>query len=299
MVSDGGIKMQHREPIHIHNSWSALEEEDQEEEYSNADEQNCHEEVKRVRFNTGPFECTCSSQDCHEEVKRVRFDTGPFECTCSSQGHHENHRKKTPKMMRVKSKRDWKPLENSMSSLEDYDAVVKTMICEVIGDDRNVSSDTWENIEAAVDSAAVDCVMPWQMLPHIRTVPSERSKAGRHYVAANNQEIRNRGQRKVRFTTDEGQTKSIGFQSAEVSRTLISVDKLNDAGCDVMLNRKNPRIVTANGEVIKLRRKGGVFILNLWVKIPARMRGDDGSGGKSDTGKAAEILAPVFPRQAR
>ena len=79
---------------------------------------------------------------------------------------------------------------------------------------------------AAIDSAAVDNVMPSRMLGHIPRRPSARSKAGRHYVAANDQEIRNLGERKVQFQTDDGLTKSIMFQDAEVGRCLISADKL-------------------------------------------------------------------------
>ena len=61
----------------------------------------------------------------------------------------------------------------------------------------------WQKIEAAVDSAAVDPVIPYQWLPHIKSRPSERSKSGRHYVAANDQVIHNKGERPIPFRTQE------------------------------------------------------------------------------------------------
>ena len=66
------------------------------------------------------------------------------------------------------------------------------------------------------------------------------------------------------------QHKHIMFQTADVGRALISVDKLNEAGCDVILQKRRPRIVTSRGEVVKLRKKGDVLVLNMWVKIPGR-----------------------------
>ena len=123
-------------------------------------------------------------------------------------------------------------------------------------------------IEAAVDSAAVDSVMFTGMLPHIKKRPSERSRTGRHYVAANDIEIRNLGEREVEFKTHEGEKKTILFQDAEVGRCLISVDAINNAGNEVILNRQRPRIVCKDGKEIRLKRKNGVFVLNMWVKVP-------------------------------
>ena len=105
-----------------------------------------------------------------------------------------------------------------------------------------------------------------EALPHIRTRPSPRSVAGRHYVAANDAEIKNHGQRDIRFWTEEGLNKSILFQSADVGRALVSVNRLNEAGCEVILNKKRPRIITSSGQVIKLRRRGGAFVLTMWKK---------------------------------
>ena len=109
-------------------------------------------------------------------------------------------------------------------------------------------------------------------------------------MGANNAEIKNVGQRSVKFTTDWFQKKAINFQCAEVSRVLVSVDKLNDAGCEVIMGRKNPRIVTKQGEVIPLVRKGGIFIMGMWVWVPNKQQ-----SGTDAENKSHEVMAPVFP----
>ena len=87
-------------------------------------------------------------------------------------------------------------------------------------------------------------------------------------MAANDEVIKNLGERPIPFTTHGGLKTGIVFQDAEVGRCLISVDKLNEAGSEVILNKHNPRIVTKRGDVIPLRRKKGVFILTMWVQVP-------------------------------
>ena len=54
-----------------------------------------------------------------------------------------------------------------------------------------------------------------------------------------------------------------------VSRTLISADRLLEKGSDVILSKNNPRIVKRSGGTIPLKRKNGMFILDMWYKVPA------------------------------
>ena len=102
-------------------------------------------------------------------------------------------------------------------------------------------------------------------------------------MAANGDKICHFGERLVSLRTQEGLNKTILFQDAEVDRCLISVDALNRAGNEVVLNRKSPRTITNKGETIPLRRKYGVLILTMWVQIP-----DD--GGAITASKNAEPM---------
>ena len=45
--------------------------------------------------------------------------------------------------------------------------------------------------------------------------------------------------------TKDGSKKNILFQDADVGRFFVSVAKLNEAGCDVFLKKKDTHIVTA------------------------------------------------------
>ena len=72
---------------------------------------------------------------------------------------------------------------------------------------------------------------------------------------------------------------------------MISVGKLNEAGCDVVLNKTRPRIITKKGETIRLKRRNGVFLLTMWVKIP-----DKAEEGGTSKAKHEDRIAPVFAR---
>ena len=69
----------------------------------------------------------------------------------------------------------------------------------------------------------------------------------------------------------------------------MSVDKLTDAGHEVILNKKKPRIITKGGETIPLKRKHGVFVLTMWVKVPEVP--DEPAGKDDDKPKPMEIDA--------
>ena len=54
------------------------------------------------------------------------------------------------------------------------------------------------------------------------------------------------------------------FTVGPVSRTLISVDRLQETGHDVVLTKNKPRIVNLRtGEVIPLKKDEGMFILDM------------------------------------
>ena len=92
--------------------------------------------------------------------------------------------------------------------------------------------------------------------------------------------------------TDDFDKCAIDFQTAEVSRILVSSDKLSEKDTDVVLSRKNPRIITSKGRVIKLTRKK--YLLYMWVWVP-----DDDSELDGNTGVKGETIAPVFAGQGR
>ena len=120
-------------------------------------------------------------------------------------------------------------------------------------------------IEAVIDSGAEESVAPPGVFPGPVT-PSAMSRAGLKYKAANGPRIPNLGQQKVLFRPSEGHTCGMPFQVAEVERPLIAVSQLAAAGNEVTLD-KNDGVIRCKGtgRTIKLERKGGVYILRMWV----------------------------------
>ena len=58
-----------------------------------------------------------------------------------------------------------------------------------------------------------------------------------------------------------------------MGRLLISADKLTQAGNDFSLKTSCPHIKHPSGEVTPLTRRGGVFIMNMWLKWPPSEEG--------------------------
>jgi hypothetical protein len=139
-----------------------------------------------------------------------------------------------------------------------------------------VSGDTpgRQVVEAVVDSGAVHSVTPPGLFPG-PTLPSPWSRTGRGYKAANGTGIRNLGQIAVKFATAEGDRCSIPFQVAEVEQPLLSVAHLTAAGNRVELGHTSGRVVnTTTGRAIALERRGGVYIMRMYVQgvAPAPFR---------------------------
>ena len=77
------------------------------------------------------------------------------------------------------------------------------------------------------------------------------------------------GQVTVNWLSALGTMKRGVFKVGPVTRTLISVDRLQETGRDVILTKNKPRIVNLRtGEVMPLRRDGGMFILDMWIWVP-------------------------------
>ena len=132
----------------------------------------------------------------------------------------------------------------------------------------------WVKEEAAVDSGAVDCVASKKRFSHLKIQPTPESERGDCWTCAGGKQIRKEGEITLDFVTNEGHAHKVKVKIGEVSRTLISADKLLDKGSDVVLSKVNPRIVTRKGQTIKLRRRGGMFLLDMRYKVPKSKAAD-------------------------
>ena len=56
-----------------------------------------------------------------------------------------------------------------------------------------------------------------------------------------------------------------------VGKTLISGDRLLEAGYAVILNRRNPRLMhETTKEIIKLERRNRMFLMKMWVRVKVK-----------------------------
>ena len=123
--------------------------------------------------------------------------------------------------------------------------------------------DRWVKVRVTMDSGAAGHVMPETMFPHVKI---ERKTPPKKFVAANGEQIKDLGAKRIPFKTNEGVQRCITFRSANVVNPLISMQKVVQAGNTVVLDEKNPHIRnTRDGTVIKLDVNNGVYTMDMWI----------------------------------
>ena len=115
-----------------------------------------------------------------------------------------------------------------------------------------------DHMELTIDSGAGENVMPEHMAPY---TPVQQSKeAGVLYTAANGDTMPNRGCKRVKITTQEGQLRTMNMQVTDVNRALMSVAKICDAGHTVTFTTDGGVIRNnQSGEETKFRRENNVY----------------------------------------
>ena len=143
-------------------------------------------------------------------------------------------------------------------------------------------------MEAVVDSGAVDSVAPPGTFSG-SLKPSAMSRGGRKYRGPDGSAIPNLGQVDVGFKSEEGHQCGLVWQIAEVERPLIAVSHLAAAGHRVVLGKDGGEVVhTGSGRRIQIHRKGGVYIMKMWIPATA----SKGQQGQRDSRKASGFPRP-------
>ena len=127
----------------------------------------------------------------------------------------------------------------------------------------------WIKITAVADSGTVVSVMPEHLVPFVKTVPTEESRAKKKYRGAGGEPIPVLGEKSIEVVTKEGQKKTTTWRICPVKRPLLSLSQVIAKGHRVQLDEKGPHILNVKtGQKTKLRMKGKVFELDMWVKVP-------------------------------
>ena len=94
----------------------------------------------------------------------------------------------------------------------------------------------------------------------------ERKTTPKKFAAANGEQIKDLGDKKISLKTNEGIQKCMTLRSAGVVKHLISMQKDVRAGNTVVLDEKNPHIWNIrDGIVIKLDVNNGVYAMDMWI----------------------------------
>ena len=207
-----------------------------------------------------------------------------------SQGAHERHlrelqQKRTinqkvykpkPKMRPVIDKKKWQRMNDCCSG----------NLCAVLTtsppyEQKQVVSavqrraPSYRKVDCLVDSGAADSVANPGDFPESPVQESPGSKEGMCYYLADGSPVPNEGQQQVRAVTEEGIDIGTTFQSCKVSRPILSVSRMSEQGNEVHFEKEGGTIRNkATGRVTRFHRKGGVYVLTLWVRTN-RQGGND------------------------
>ena len=130
-------------------------------------------------------------------------------------------------------------------------------------------------------SGAAESVCPLAMCQHIAVEDSPGSRTGQHYLAANGGRIANKGQQLLPVCLGNGARTEALFQVADVSRPLMSVSKVCDAGNRVLFGASGGVILNlSTGASTAFEMRDGVYVFPLWVPGPTIMASSP-FGGRS------------------
>ena len=139
----------------------------------------------------------------------------------------------------------------------------------------NVKDEYFEEcFEVALDSGSGEHVASKKDAPSYTVVPSAGSRAGQHFIAANNARIPNQGEFTLSLRGEAEQGKKgraikSTFQVANVTRPLWSVGRICDAGLEVKFNKDYASVLSREGkELCCFKLQGGLYLANLSLRNP-------------------------------
>ena len=153
-----------------------------------------------------------------------------------------------------------------------------------VGDDSKEFLDA--DVEVAADSGAGEHVMAAGDAPTYALEESAGSRTNQHFIGAGGHRMRNEGQVRLMLRAangKKGRDIRTTFQVARVTRPLMSVSKVCDAGMTMRFTATMAVIEDANGkEVCRFIRKGGLYVATMELRNP-NYKPKDRSFGRQGT----------------
>ena len=135
-----------------------------------------------------------------------------------------------------------------------------------------------------IDSGAAETVMPLSWFEGHTVKATEQSRNKRFYTTANKEKIYNEGERDLVVSSFEGdKTRKMTFQVAKVSKALGSVSQIIAKGNKMVFQKDSQGNDCSyiehvdSGEVMWLRERDGVYVLDVLVAPPEYKPDDQGN----------------------
>ena len=133
-------------------------------------------------------------------------------------------------------------------------------------------------VEVAADSGCGDHVASPDDIPGYTVEPSEASRKGCGFIAADGGRIDNLGQAVLQLQAGS-QRITAPFSVARVSRPLMSIGKICDQGHKVTFSKHKAVVTDASGKTIcTFVRDKGLYLLKFRLKAPRSPFGGPGRG---------------------
>ena len=172
---------------------------------------------------------------------------------------------------------DAAPLRNTdkLETIEEFE-LLNFLDCEDVEIMAAVADDTQEfldaEVEVAADSGAGEHVLAIGDAPTYPMEESPGSRLNQHFVGAGGHRMRNEGQVRLNMRAANGRKGRdirTTFQVAKVTRPLMSVSKICDAGMSMRFTATMAVIEDAQGkEVCRFIRKGGLYVASMKLRNP-------------------------------
>ena len=123
-----------------------------------------------------------------------------------------------------------------------------------------------KQMQSIIDSGAARSVCPPSHGPEFGVTPTKSSLRGDGFMTATGKRVANRGGRKVRGTTAEGEGIEMHYAVADgITHALDSVSQICDAGATVTFHRDGGWIEGPSGKKTAFERNGDTYTRTVWV----------------------------------
>ena len=135
------------------------------------------------------------------------------------------------------------------------------------------------DIDVVLDSGCSDHVMNVELdAPGYAVRPSDGSRTGRGFIVGNGERVPNEGESSVNLRMSDAQGRPIDFrsvfQSAKVTRPLMSVAKVCRNGYSCMFTEQDAQVKDKNGTTIcSFRREKGIYVGRMELRAPTPFGG--------------------------